>query len=153
MVTPSSSILIPSFGASQRKSRFQCRDWVPTVDQVEWRIYSYAILCRIDGERQPLCVLVPILLIRICNVHLQSPRQGLHHSFCCSIRLGSIYHGCKLFLLRDPIERSKEIGHEPWLSIVTDRFTGPESSKHTFLVTLSDRLCSSGVTRFRDHVP
>ena len=112
MVRSSSWILVPSLGASQRQSRFQRRSWVPTVDQAQWRISSYAILCRIDGERQPLCVLVPILLIRICNVYLQRPRQGLHHSLCCSIRLGSICHSSTLFLPRDPVERSEEIGHE-----------------------------------------
>ena len=123
------------------------------MDQVEWSISSHAILCRIDGERQPLGVFVPILLIRIHYVHLQSSRQGLHHSFCFPIRLRSVRHGCTLFLPRDPIERSEEIGHEPWLSIVTDRFTGPESSKHTLFVTFSDRLSSSGGTRLGDYVP
>ena len=153
MVTPSSCILVPSFGASQRQSRFQRRSWVPTVDQVEWRISSYAILCRIDGERQSLCVLVPNFLIRICNVHLQRPRQGLHHPFCCSIRLGSICHSGTLILPRDPVEHSKEIGHESWLSIMADRFTGSKSSKHTLLVIFSDRLSSSEGTRLGDYVP
>ena len=143
MVTPSSWILVPSFGAFQRQSRFQRRSWVPTVDQVELRISSYAILCRIDGERQPLCVLVSILLIRIYTVHLQRPRQGLHYSFGCYIRLRSICHGSTLFLPRDPVEYSEEIGQESWLSIMADCFTGSKSSKHTLLVTFSDRLSSS----------
>ena len=153
MVTPSSLILVASFGASQRQSRFQRRSWVPTVDQVKWRISPYAILCRIDGERQPLCVLVPTLQIRICNVHVQRPRQGLHHLFCCSICLGSIGHSSTMFLPRDPVELSEEIGHESWLSIIADRFTGSKSSKHKLFVAFSDRLSSSGGTRLGDYVP
>ena len=50
-------------------------------------------------------------------------------------------------------ELSEQIGHEPWISIVMDRFTGPESLKHTIFVTLRDHLCSSGGTRIGDHVP
>ena len=153
MVTPSSWILVTSFSASQRRSRFQGRSWVPTVDQVKWLISSYAILCRIDGQRQPLCVLLRILLIRICNVHLQRTRQGLHHSFCCSIRMGSIYHSSTLFRPRDPVERSEEVRHESWLSIIKDRFTGSKSSKHILFVTFSDRLSTSGGIRLGDYVP
>ena len=131
---------------------FQRRSWVPTVDQVEWRISSHTILYRNDGKCQPLCVLVSILLIFICDVDLQRSRQCLHYSFCCSIRLGSICHSSTLFLPRDPVERSEEIGHESWLSIMTNRFTGSKSSKHTIFVTFSNRLSSSGGTRLGDYV-
>ena len=114
--------------------------WGPTVYPVEWSVSSYAILFRIDGERRPLGVLVPIFLMCVHDVHFQSSRQGMYHSFCCSIRLGSICHSSTLFLPRDPVERLEEIGHETWLSIMADRSTGPKSSEQTLLVTLVDRL-------------
>ena len=153
MISPSSGFSVPLFGATQGQSGFQRRSWVPTVDQVEWSISSHAILFRIDDESQSLGVFIPILLICIRDVHFQSSRQCLHHSVCCPIRLRSVLHGFTLFLPRDLIERSEEIGHKPWLSIVADRFTGPKSSKHTLLVTLSNRLRSSGGTCLGDHAP
>ena len=152
VIAPSTQFVIPSL-VTQWQSRSQRLSWVPTVDQIEWGISPYTIMCRVDGGASTSRRIHPNLSIGIPDIHLQSSRQCLHHSFCCPIRLRSVRHGCTLFLLRDPIERSEDIGHESRLSTVADRFTDLKSSKHTLFITLSDRLCSSGGTRLSDHVP
>ena len=83
------------------------------MNQLEWCITSYPILCRVDRKRQPLRVFVPIFLINIRDIHFDRSRQGLYHAFRCSIRLWSIRHSGTLLLTRNSIEGSEKSDMNP----------------------------------------
>jgi hypothetical protein len=122
------------------------------MDQVEGRIIPHSVSRRIQRKSETLRVLIPILLIHVCNIHLDRTRQCLYHPFCRPIGLRPIGHRRLLFLSHDSAESVEEIRHKAGFTVVPDGFTGSKASEDTLFIILRDRLCCPRRPRFRDHV-
>jgi hypothetical protein len=108
--------------------------------QIERRFLSRSVVGRIQREREPFRVIVPILLINVRDIHLQRSGQGLDHPLRRPIRLGSISHRGLLLLSHDLVERSEKVGHESGFTIMPDRLAGSKPPENRLFVILCDRL-------------